>query len=162
VGEERDGTTGEAGASDVAVASGLVGAIRGRDVSLTGAAAAFVVAEGDVSVLNGGCGPVLANGSVTITNGGCGPMIANGDVSIHNGGTQAIVAAGAATIGPRALVGVVASPSVTVAEGGRVLLGTKHAAIAGVIAGATFAVVSGLMKRSAGVRGGQRMDNRDR
>jgi hypothetical protein len=133
--------------SDASVTRSIVGLMRARDVHLTGAAAGLVAAKGNLSILNGGAGPVLANGSVTIRNGGCGPLIANGDVSIQNGGTQAVLAAGGATIGPKAFVGFVVSPKVTVAEGGRVLFGSRQSLAFGAAAGIAYAVLSRLVRR---------------
>jgi hypothetical protein len=133
--------------SDANVTKSVVGLVKARDVHLTGSAAGFVAADGNFSILNGGCGPVLANGSVTIRNGGCGPLVANGDVSIENGGTQVVVASGGARIGPRAFVGVVVSPSVTVEEGGRVLMSSPLALAVGAGAGIAIALLSRLGRR---------------
>jgi hypothetical protein len=133
--------------SDANVTKALVGFVKARDVHLTGSAAGFVAADGNFSILNGGCGPVLANGSVTIRNGGCGPLVANGDVSIENGGTQLVVASGGAKIGPRAFVGAVVSPSVTVEEGGRVLVGSPLALAVGAGVGVAIAMLSRLARR---------------
>ena len=133
--------------SDANVHNALVGVVKARDVHLTQAATGAAALEGNLSILNGGCGPVLAGGDVTIRNGGCGPMIIGGDASIENGGTQAVVAAGGATIGPRALVGIVVSPSVTVEEGGRVLMNTGQAMAFGAAAGIVFALVSRMARR---------------
>jgi hypothetical protein len=144
--DEQRNDGNDAAPSDEAIARGLVGSIKARDVALEMAAAGFVAAEGNVSVHNGGCGPVFTNGNVTITNGGCGPTIAAGDVAITNGGTQAILAAGDARIGPRAFVGLVASPSVTVEEGGQVLFGSREALAFGIAAGVVFALVSRLRR----------------
>jgi len=144
--DERDARS-EAGIEDARVERGLVGAVRGHDVTLSGAAAGIIAAEGDVAIHNGGSGPVFAGGGLTITNGGCGPVMANGDVSIHNGGTQALLAAGGATIGPNAFVGFVAAPAVTVEDGGRLLFGLREAAVFGAIAGVVFGLVSRSKRR---------------
>ena len=133
--------------SDASVTRSLVGALKARDVHLTGSAAGLVAAKGNFSIVNGGAGPVLANGSVTIRNGGCGPLIANGDVSIEYGGTQAVFAAGGARIGPKALVGAVISPNVTVADGGKVLLSSRQALAFGAAAGIAYALLSRLVRR---------------
>jgi hypothetical protein len=129
------------------VTRSVVGLMKAHDVRLHQAAAGLVAAAGNLSIENGGCGPVLANGGVSIRNGGCGPLIANGDVSIENGGTQAVLAAGRATIGPRALVGFVVSPNVTVAQGGRVLFGSRQALAFGAAAGITYALLSRRRRR---------------
>jgi hypothetical protein len=140
--DDERGMPDGAEAEDVRVESKLVGSVRGRDVTITTAAAGIVAADGAVSVHNGGCGPVFAKGGMTLTNGGCGPVVASGDVSITNGGTQSILAAGGATIGPRAFVGFVVSPAVTVEDGGRVLFGLREAAVFGAIAGILFGILS--------------------
>jgi hypothetical protein len=66
---------------------------------------------------------------------------------IEYGGAQAIVAAGGATIGPKALAGLVVSPNVTVAEGGRVLFGTREALAFGAAAGIAYAMLLRLRRR---------------
>ena len=148
-----DQRTGAASAiefgSDATVTRSLVGLMSARDVHLTDAVAGFVAAKGNLSILNGGSGPVIARGGVTIRYGGCGPVIAGGDISIENGGAQGIIAAGGATIGPKAFVGFVAAPKVTVQEGGKVLFGTRQALAFGAIAGAAFAIVRQLIRRSS-------------
>jgi hypothetical protein len=120
----------------------FVGFVKGSNVHLVGSAAGLVAAKGSVSILNGGCGPVLANGGLTIRNGGCGPVIANGDASIEFGGTQAILAAGRVRIGPKALVGFVAAPAVTVADGGKVMFGSRQALMFGAAAGIAYLLLS--------------------
>jgi hypothetical protein len=144
--DERAEDTGMQEPPDRIVKRSIVGFLRARDAHLTQSGAGFV-AGGSLSIVNGGCGPVLANGDVMIRNGGCGPLIANGDVSIENGGTQGILAAGGATIGPKALVGFVVSPKVTVAEGGRVLFGSREAVAFGAAAGVALAVLSRVVRR---------------
>ena len=129
------------------VAGKLVGVVKAHDVHLTRAAAGLVAAGGNLSILNGGCGPVLTGGDVTIRNGGCGPMLTGGDVSIQNGGTQAVVAAGGATIGRNAFVGVVASPTVTIEDGGRVLLTSPVSIAVGAGLGFVVALLVRLMRR---------------
>jgi hypothetical protein len=133
--------------SDANVSRSIIGLVRARDVQLNDSGAGFVAAGGNFSIRNGGAGPVMANGSVTIHNGGCGPLLANGDVSIENGGTQAIIAAGGAKIGSRAFVGVVVSPTVTVEEGGRVLLGSPLTLAVGAFAGFAVAMLGRAARR---------------
>jgi hypothetical protein len=149
---------------DANVTKSVVGVAKGRDVHLTRAGAALVAAGRDLSVVNGGCGPALVNGNMTIHNGGCGPVIANGGLSIHNGGcgpvmangdvsietggAQAILAAGRVAIGGKAFVGVVASPSVSVEEGGRVLMSSPMAFAVGVGAGIALTMLSRLVGKS--------------
>jgi hypothetical protein len=145
--DERAKDTGTQESPDRIVNRSVVGLLRARDAHLTQSGAGLVAARGSLSIENGGCGPVLANGNVTFRNGGCGPLIANGDVSIENGGTQGILAAGEATIGPKALVGFVVSPKVTVAEGGRVLFGSREAVAFGAAAGVALAVLSRVVRR---------------
>lgn len=134
--------------TDAEVSRSMVGIVRARDVHLTKAAAGLVAADGSFTILNGGCGPVAANGSVTIHNGGCGPVIASGSFSVENGGAQTVIAGGGAKIGPNAIVGLVASPSVTVEEGGRVIIGSPLALAVGAAAGAVLTMLACRRRRA--------------
>jgi hypothetical protein len=131
----------------VVVSNTVAGVVRGRDVSLTGSAAAAAMAAGDLSLDQAACGAVLANGGVSIRYGGCGPLLANGDVSIEYGGTQAIVALREASLGRGSFVGFVVSPKVRVEAGGRVLFGTRQALVFGAAAGLVLAVLSRRARR---------------
>src|SRR4249919_223630 len=91
---------------DVQVEKGLVGAVRGRDVTVRNAAAGAAVASGDLIVTNGGMGAAAIAGNLAITNGGSGW----------------IAAGGGATLGEHSFVGAVLSPKVVVEDGGKVLL----------------------------------------
>jgi hypothetical protein len=133
--------------SDANLSRSIIGLVKAHDVQLNNSAVGFVASDGNFSIRNGGAGPVLANGSVTIRNGGCGPLLANGDVSIENGGTQVMIASGGAKIGSRAFVGVVISPTVTVEEGGRILLGSPLALAAGACAGFAVAMLGRAVRR---------------
>jgi hypothetical protein len=132
---------------DLTLERSLVGVVRARDVHLTQAAAGPVAAAGSLTIHQGGCGPVVTAGDVTITQGGCGPMIVQGNVSIEQGGTQSVIAAGGATIGERSFVGLVLSPSVTVEDGGRVLMSTPQALAFGAALGLVAGVLSRLFRR---------------
>jgi hypothetical protein len=132
---------------DANVTKCLVGAVKARDVHLAQSAAGPVVAGGSVSIHQGGCGPVMAAGDVTIRQGGCGPMIVGGSASIEQGGTQSVIAGGGATIRDRSFVGLVLSPSVTVEEGGRVLMSTPQAAAFGAVFGLVIALFARRRKR---------------
>ncbi len=83
-----------------------------------------------------------------LTNGGSGPIAAAGNVSITNGGAQTIATLGGATLGERSFVAFVLAPKVTIEAGARVLMNTPQA----LAAGASFALVLGLMKRRSGRR----------
>ncbi len=107
---------------DVQVEKGLVGAVRGREVTMRNAAAGAVTANGDLIVTNGGLGASAVGGNLAITNGGSGPIAAGGNVSIVNGGCQWIAAGGGATLGERSFVGAVLAPKVVVEDGGKVLI----------------------------------------
>ena len=128
---------------DVQVEKGLVGAVRGREVTMRNAAAGAVTANGDLIVTNGGLGAAAVGGNLAITNGGSGPIAAGGNVSIVNGGCQWIAAGGGATLGERSFVGAVLAPKVVVEDGGKVLIALPRA----IAFGAAMGVAIGFMVR---------------
>ncbi|MEO8477969.1 MAG: hypothetical protein ABI572_13100 [Actinomycetota bacterium] len=128
---------------DVQVEKGLVGAVRGREVTMRKAAAGAVTASGDLIVTNGGLGAAAVGGNLAITNGGSGPIAAGGNVSIVNGGCQWIASGGGATLGERSFVGAVLAPRVVVEDGGKVLIDLPKA----IAFGAAMGVAVGLIVR---------------
>ena len=122
---------------------GLVGAVRGHEVTMRNAAAGVVATSGDLIVTNGGMGAAAVAGNLAITNGGSGPIAAGGNVSIVNGGCQWIASGGGATLGERSFVGAVLAPKVVVEDGGKVLIDLPKA----IALGAAMGVAIGLIVR---------------
>lgn len=133
---------------DVQVEKGLVGTVRGHEVTLRNAAAGAVAASGDLVVTNGGMGAAAVAGNLAITNGGSGPIVAGGNASIVNGGCQWIASGGGATLGERSFVGAVLAPKVTVEAGGKVLFDLPRALAFGAAMGAAIGLVVRGSRRS--------------
>jgi hypothetical protein len=127
-------------AGDVTVERALVGAVSAHNVRFEMAGAGPVLASGDVSFERAGCGPVITAGDVRFKQGGCGPVIAAGSVSFEQGGARSVIA-GTARLGAGSFALVVAAPKVEIADGARVLLGTKQAAALGAALGAVLGLV---------------------
>jgi hypothetical protein len=126
---------------DARVRRSLVGAVLARgDVSLAQGGSRTLIAAGNLSVQQGGGGMFLAGGDVEIHQGGSGTLVSLGGVRIRQGGAMVAIT-GNLDVGEASTVGLALTPRLTVAPGGRVIVGPRQAAIAGLVAG----TVAGLL-----------------
>lgn len=113
----------------------VVGVVRGEDVEVTRAGAGVALARHDVTMTQGGGGPIIAGGDVSFRQGGGGPVLARGNVTLEQGLMQTVFAGGGLTVGNRGFVAFALAPSVTVEDGGTVLMTVKQAAAFGAALG---------------------------
>lgn len=119
--------------------------VTGDEVNVRQAGAVAILARNDLSLGEGG-GQMLACGNnMTVTNGGGWFLACGNRLTITNGGGA--IAAGRHVDVRHGTVGVALGAQVTVGEGGRVLVGTREAAVIGLAAGLACALLSRLLRR---------------
>lgn len=151
-------------ADEVSVTNGVIGVVRGGNVSLTNGGAVAMVAGEDTSFRNGYCqwslagenaslrlagaGVVASGNDMTVERGGGGLLAAGNQLSLTTGGGVALLA-GKAEL-RNSYLGLLVAGKTTLGEGARVLLGTKEAVVLGV----TLALALRLLSLAGG--GGRR------
>jgi phage baseplate assembly protein gpV len=139
---------------DTSVETSAIGSLTGRDVTISVSAVGGVNASGGVRMERSGAAGVLSAGDVELQQAGAGVLLVGGDVAIERGGAQwmlsagdiAVETGGALAIAARSVsikegwVGIVASPHAEIAEGVRVVLDPKGAAIFGAALGSMIAL----------------------
>ena len=139
-------------AEQATVRQAAVGAVfSGGDVSLSQGGGRAIVAAGNMRIEQGGGGMLLAGGDVEISQGGAGTIVTLGSARIQMGGSL-VALAGGVDVGPQGTVGVALTPRLTVQPGGKVVVGIREAAAAGVIAGALAGIIAVAATRLGGRR----------
>ncbi len=151
-------------ADEVSVTNGVIGLVRGGNVSLKNGGAVGLVAGEDASFANGYCQWSLAGENASLRRVGAGVVATGNDMTVEQGGAALLAAGnqlslttggGVALLAGKADVrnsylGVLVAGKVNLGEGARVLLGTKQAIALGV----TLALVLRLLGLAG--RGGRR------
>jgi hypothetical protein len=139
-------------AEQATIRQAAVGAVfSGGDVSLRQGGGRAFVAAGDMRIEQGGGGMLLAGGDVAISQGGAGTIVTLGSARIQMGGSVVMVA-GNVDVGAQGTVGLALAPRLTVQPGGKVIVGLREAAAAGVIAGVLAGIIAAVAARLGGRR----------
>jgi len=140
------------------VRNGLVGVVRGDNVSVTRSAVGVSTSKATADVKQGVAGTVFAGGDATLAQGYATAITAAGDATVRQSGVQWLLSAGdvdielggaLAVAAPRVtvrrgFVGLVAARQAQIEDGSRVLLNATGAAAFGAALGAALAIVGAI------------------
>ncbi|ACZ43130.1 hypothetical protein Tter_2231 [Thermobaculum terrenum ATCC BAA-798] len=123
----------------------ISGTVQGEHVEINGGGAAAIISQGNMSVRGGGGAVLISGGNTEIQGGGAAVIISGGETEIEQGGSALVIASEAEI--EQGFVGIILSGETKLEEGSRVLLDTPRALALGTALGATFALLSWLLRR---------------
>jgi hypothetical protein len=144
--EHRNGLVGTIRGTEVTMQKGVVGVLAGsNNASHVAGPVGAALAGNRLEVAAAGGAAFLAGNQITLTNGGGAVFAAGNQIALTNGGGALLLAPRARL--SRSVVGVLLSSHTELDDQSRVLLGTPQAAALGAALGVVFALVSALVRR---------------
>jgi hypothetical protein len=125
--------------------NGLVGTIRGTEVTMQKGVVGVLAGSNNASHVAGPVGAALAGNRLEVAAAGGAAFLAGNQITLTNGGGALLLAPRARL--SRSVVGVLLSSHTELDDQSRVLLGTPQAAALGAALGVVFALVSALVRR---------------
>ncbi len=125
--------------------SGALSIQVGKDLTMADAGALAIPVGGDLEMTNGGALVMPVGGSAEINSAVAGIMPVGGNAELTD--SIGVLSMSNEVTAKDSFLGVVISRQANIAEGSRVLLNTKQAAVFGAAAGAVFALLSWLLRK---------------